>query len=87
MKHFGIEQMPKLHEMPSLETALGRLKDPKELNDLTLGLASTSSRSGKKYNFAVLLDPEYMNKFNKVMGKVQKYGKNLYKRKFNRIYG
>ena len=76
-QHFGVKQMPAPHEIPTLETALGRLKDPKELNSLTLGLPKLSGRDGKQYNFAVLYDPMYMDKFKNVMKKAQRYGGNL----------
>ena len=76
-QHFGIEQMPDIHQLPTLETALGRLKDPQELNNLTLGLPKLSGRDGKQYNFAVLYDPMYMQKFKNTMKKAQRYGASL----------
>jgi len=64
--------MPDIHQLPTLETALGRLKDPQELNNLTLGLPKLSGRDGKQYNFAVLYDPMYMQKFKNTMKKAQR---------------
>ncbi len=69
--HFGMPQMPDIHELPTLESALGRLKDPSELKDLTLGLPSLTGKEGKKYNFAVLYDPAFISKFKNVMKKAQ----------------
>jgi uncharacterized protein YeeX (DUF496 family) len=74
-KHFGLQQMPKPHEMPSLDSALGRVKDPKELNDLTLGLPKSTSREGKSYNYGILLDPFFNKNFKKVMKKAARYGR------------
>ncbi len=74
-KHFGLQQMPKPHEMPSLDSALGRIKDPKELNDLTLGMPKSTSREGKSYNYGVLLDPFFNKNFKKVMKKAARYGR------------
>ena len=85
-KHFGIEQMPKPHEIPTLESALGKLKDPKDLNNLTLGLPKLSGRDGKQYNFAVLYDPMYMTKFKNVMKKAQRYSSNVLNNNQNQVY-
>ena len=67
--------MPKPHEMPSLDSALGRIKDPKELNALTLGLPKSTNREGKSYNYGILLDPFFNKNFKKVMKKAARYGR------------
>ncbi len=82
--HFGLDQLPEVHKLPTIESALGRLKDPKELNNLTLGLPKVTGRGGKEYNFAVLYDPMYITKFKSVMKKAQKYGGNLMSN--NKVY-
>ena len=80
-QHFNMPQLPDLHQLPNLETALGRLTNPSELSKLTLGLPKITSKNGKKYNFAVLYDPNYMKKLKKVMKKASKpyinYNNNL----------
>lgn len=82
VEHFNMPQLPDLHQLPRLEQALGRLTETGELNRLTLGLPQMTSRSGRKYNFAVLYKPEYLKKLKKVMKKASSVG-SIYRRNMN----
>jgi hypothetical protein len=83
-KHFGMSQMPDVHEIPNLNTALGKIKDPSQLNDLTLGLPKSTNREGKSYNYGVLLDPFFNKNFKRVMKKAQNHGRYSYNNRMNR---
>ena len=75
LEHFGMPTLPKLHDLPKLGEALGRIGKPEDLANLTLGLPVMTSKSGKQMNVSVLYNPLYLKKM-KYASKGQKLSKN-----------
>ena len=76
MKHFGMPQMPKAHELPSLSDSLGKIKDVGDLSKLTLGLPMSSDSKGSGFNKKIMYGQDYLKSVKKY--KKSKYGQSRY---------
>ncbi|MFU7503119.1 MAG: portal protein [Candidatus Tisiphia sp.] len=70
MAHFGMRSVPQLKDLPTLHESLGKIVSLKDIEGLTLGLPSMTAASGKKYNYEVLYDNEFIKKLKKVSKKL-----------------
>ena len=64
LKHFDMPSLPKLKDLPTLDSALGRIASSQDLDKLTLGLSSITTRSGKKYNSPI--NPNFLSQLKRV---------------------
>lgn len=83
IKHFGMPQMPKAHELPSLSESLGKIKDVGDLSKLTLGLPMTSGHKGTGFNKKIMYSEDYLGSTDKY--KKNKRGKGNRYRYFGKI--
>ncbi|WP_341761135.1 hypothetical protein [Candidatus Tisiphia endosymbiont of Thecophora atra] len=70
LEHFGMRSVPRLKDLPPLHESLGKIVSLKDIEGLTLGLPSMTAASGKKYNYEVLYDNEFIKKLKKVSKKL-----------------
>jgi hypothetical protein len=66
VEHFNMPTIPEMTKLPKLNQALGRLVSAEDLNKLTLGLPSNTLKSGKQFNSAVYLNPDYLKQLKKI---------------------
>ncbi|WP_425363404.1 hypothetical protein [Candidatus Tisiphia endosymbiont of Hybos culiciformis] len=70
VEHFNMRSVPRLQDLPKLSESLGKIVSLKDIEGLTLGLPSMTAASGKKYNYEVLYDNEFIKKLKKVSKKL-----------------
>ncbi|WP_341757059.1 MULTISPECIES: hypothetical protein [unclassified Candidatus Tisiphia] len=70
VEHFNMRSVPRLEDLPQLSESLGKIVSLKDIEGLTLGLPSMTAASGKKYNYEVLYDDEFIKKLKKVSKKL-----------------
>ncbi|WP_341753001.1 MULTISPECIES: hypothetical protein [unclassified Candidatus Tisiphia] len=70
VEHFNMRSVPQLKDLPQLSESLGKIVSLKDIEGLTLGLPSMTAASGKKYNYEVLYDNEFIKKLKKVSKKL-----------------
>ncbi|WP_425362800.1 hypothetical protein [Candidatus Tisiphia endosymbiont of Hybos culiciformis] len=70
VEHFNMRSVPRLQDLPQLSESLGKIVSLKDIEGLTLGLPSMTAASGKKYNYEVLYDNEFIKKLKKVSKKL-----------------
>lgn len=70
VEHFNMRSVPQLKDLPQLSESLGKIVSLKDIEGLTLGLPSMTAASGKKYNYQVLYDNDFIKKLKKVSKKL-----------------
>ncbi len=70
VEHFNMRSVPELKDLPQLSESLGKIVSLKDIEGLTLGLPSMTAASGKKYNYEVLYDNDFIKKLKKVSKKL-----------------
>ncbi|HJD55371.1 MAG TPA: hypothetical protein LFW21_01715, partial [Rickettsia endosymbiont of Pyrocoelia pectoralis] len=58
--------VPRLQDLPKLSESLGKIVNPKDVENVGLGLPQMTSADGKKYSSEVLYDMDFLKKLKKV---------------------
>ncbi|HJD64321.1 MAG TPA: hypothetical protein LFW13_04920 [Rickettsia endosymbiont of Sericostoma sp.] len=70
VEHFNMRSVPRLNDLPKLSESLGKIVSLQDIEGLTLGLPNMTAASGKKYNYEVLYDNDFIKKLKKVSKKL-----------------